>query len=94
MVQMILISCLRGNFLHYIVPKEEVISLATGIHRASDLIDKAIIIVHIGRIYIVVRVISGKTSRSPFPPCKDGSYMENNLSIFPIVIILKKSKDM
>lgn len=63
---------LKRSFLQYSVPKEKVISLATGIHRASDLIDKAIIAVHTGRIYIVVRVISDKTSKSPFPQSRDG----------------------
>jgi len=63
---------LKRSFLQYTVPKEEAISLATGIQRASDIVDKTIIVVHTGRIYIVVRVLFGKTSKSPFPPPKDG----------------------
>jgi len=69
--------------------------LATGIHRALDFIDKAIIVVHTRRIYIVVRVPFGKTSKTESQYNSYCDCFEKKLRIFDvltyiIVIILKK----
>lgn len=62
------------NLLQYGVDKEDAIFLATGFHTASELIDNAVVAVHTGRIYSVVKVIRDKTSKSPFPDPKEDQY--------------------
>ena len=82
-------ALLKRNLLQYSVRKEEAITLAGGIYKASDLIDKAIVAVHTGRIYSLVEVIRDKTAKSPFPESKGSKekyssysdYFEKKVSI-------------
>jgi endoribonuclease Dicer len=70
-VRDILEVLVNRTLLQYSDCKEETITLASGIHKASDLIDKAVVTVHTGKIYSVVEVIRDKTAESPFPKSKD-----------------------
>nr|AJA90772.1 Dicer-like 3 [Ginkgo biloba] len=47
------------------------ICLASGFQSVSDLIDKAIVTIHTGKIYCVTGVIHDKTAESPFPDSED-----------------------
>lgn len=47
------------------------IYLASGPILASDLIDKAVVTIHTGKIYCVTDVLHGKTAESPFPEPQD-----------------------
>nr|AJA90756.1 Dicer-like 3 [Cycas revoluta] len=49
----------------------QVIRLASGPQMVSDLMDKAVIAVHTGKIYCIRQVLDDKTAESPFPISKE-----------------------